>query len=205
MICDRYKYKYLTARFHYVSIDNFTDQTFVPEYSKQVEKLKTMIENITTKYPQIEEITIIGHSQGCFIPALYLKETGLTIKKLILLSPPATTDVARKMVEYFRRRKGTVIDMKGTSILKRSNGSETIVPKEFWLQAEKTNPLEAYKYVNSRYDVVFVRPMGDQVVTAKDYENLNSIGKIKLHELPGDHDYKEDNREGILGLLDQLL
>ncbi|MBI2356958.1 alpha/beta fold hydrolase [Candidatus Dojkabacteria bacterium] len=203
-ICEHFKEKYLTIRFNFVSVDEFVRTTYVHEYSKQVEKLKTVIDRVNKKYPN-RTITIIGHSQGTFIPPLFLKMYNSKIDKLILLAPPATSDIALKMKEYFEKRPGTKIDTSGKTVLERSDGSTTIVPSEFWSEAGLIDPTSLFKHVDDNYNTYFVWAKNDPVLTNKEYEAIKSITPTNFVELDGDHDFKNDNWKKLIEYLDGIL
>ena len=203
-ICETFKDSYLTARFHYVSVDELTNSTYVYEFSRQVQKLKTVYEKLVKKY-NIKKVVIIAHSQGCTITSLFLKEFSPLVDKVIMLAYPPNTDISQKMFKFFGSRVGAKINLKGLSTFPRSNGMTTIVPAVFWTEADKTNPPELFKYVNSRYDTYFIRATGDTVVSSDKYYLLDPKNLKHYYELPNDHDFKEDKRLGLLNLLNNIL
>jgi hypothetical protein len=109
------------------------------------------------------------------------------------------------MTKFFGSRDGAKIDLNGLSTFPRSNGMTTIVPSEFWRDADNTNPPELFKWVNQNYDAYFVRAMQDTVVASDKYHLLDPKTLKHYHELPNDHDFKEDKRLGLLTLLNQIL
>lgn len=201
---EAFKDHFLGVGFNYVSVDDFTGSTYVYEFSKQVEKLRTVIEKVQDKFGK-KRITIIGHSQGCLIPSLMLEETPIELEKLIYLSPSPTADLVKKMTSYWGKRVGANIDIHGLSTFVRSDGAINYVPAAFWAEAKDISPLEVFKSVEEKYHPYFVRPMEDSVVTEQDYEALKAMKPKRFYELPGGHDFKEDNRIGLLGLLNKIL
>ena len=204
MVCESFKEQFLTVRIHYVSIDDFTDSTFVYEFSKQVEKLMTVIQKTQEKYGS-KKITIIGHSQGCLIPSLMLQKYPMEIEKLILLAPSPTTDLVNKMTSYWGKRVGSEVNLKGKSVFARANGSTTYLPAAFWEEAKKTVPLDAFKFVESHYPTYFIRALDDTVVLKEDYEKLKELHPKNYYELKNGHDFKEDNRLALLTVLNEIL
>ncbi|PIY17104.1 hypothetical protein CO112_02105 [Candidatus Dojkabacteria bacterium CG_4_9_14_3_um_filter_150_Dojkabacteria_WS6_41_13] len=204
MVKESFKDHFLGVGFHYVSVDDFTGSTFVYEFSTQVQKLLTVIEKVQGKYGK-KRITIIGHSQGCLIPSLMLRDHPMEIEKLILLSPSPTTDLVRKMTSYWGNRVGSTVDLNGLSAFSRSDGAITYVPAAFWKEAKTTFPVELFKFVADNYPTYFVRPINDEVVPEKDYALLKALKPKHYFELKNGHDYKEDNRIGLLGLLNKIL
>lgn len=203
-ICEEFKDEYLTVRFNFVSVDEFAGITYVHEYSKQVEKLKTVVDKFKERYPD-KRFTIIGHSQGTFIPPLFLKIYNYDIDKLILLAPPATPDITLKMKEYFQNRPNTMIDFNSVTTIQRSDGSKTVVPVDFWKEAGLVDPISLFRYVDSNHDTYFVWAKEDPVLSIAEYTTLKSIEPKKLFELSGDHDFKNDNWRGLIKLLKQII
>lgn len=204
IICEALRDKCLTIRFHYVSIDDFTDSTYVYSYSKQVEKLETVIQKMQQKYG-VKKVVIIGHSQGCLIPCIYLQTTNQKIEKLLLLSPSPSTNIAEKMKSHFGGREGSEFNLEGLSVAVRSNGSKTYIPKEFWIDAEKTNPIDLFTYAIENQNTYFIRAKNDTVVSEANNNLLKELNPKNYYELPNDHDYKEDNRVGLLSLITKIL
>jgi predicted esterase len=203
-ICEHFQDKYLTVRFHYVSVDDFANTTYAHEYSKQVEKLKTVIDRISAKFPE-KSITIIAHSQGCYMPPLLLKSYPYKIKKLILLAPPPTQNLIEKMKLNFSKRPGSTLNIDGNSILLRSNKSQTILPSQFWKEAALLDPISLYKDVNEKYETHFIIAKNDTAVIYDDYKNFNPLGLKNVYYLENDHEFKEDGMKGLIGLLEKIL
>lgn len=204
IICEVFKYQFLTTRFHFTSFDDFTNDTYVFPYSTQVEKLSTVINKMEEKF-KTSQTTIIAHSQGTIVTSMFLKKFMPKIKKVVFLAPPVQADLVEKMTGYFGERPGSEVNLDGTSIFTRSNGSRTYVPKEFWSEAKNVNPLEELKWVSKNYNTVFVRPMQDKVVKDAEYEKLSYANIGKIYELQNGHDFIEDNRAGLLQLLNKIL
>lgn len=203
-ICETFKDSYLTARFHYVSVDELTNSTYVYEYSRQVEKLKTIYDKLVEKY-NISEVVIISHSQGCTITSLFLEKYKPKVDKVIFLAYPPNSDITNKMTRFFGNRDGAKIDMDGLSTFPRSDGSTTIVPPAFWQDADKANPPELFKVVNQEYDTYFVRAMRDEVVAVDKYHLLDPTSLKHYFELPNVHGFSDDDRLGLITLLHEIL
>lgn len=204
VICETFKDTHLTARFHYVSVDDFTNSTYVYEFSRQVEKIKTVYDKIVKKF-DIKEIIIISHSQGCIVTSLYLKKYLPKVDKVILLSFPPSTDIVKKMLSFFGKRVGSKVNLGGLSEFTRSNGMKTFVPADFWKEAKIINSIELYQFVEKSYHTYFVRATNDTVVNPAEYKDLKLDQLKNYYELPGDHDYKKDKRVGLLTLLDKII
>lgn len=203
-ISEIFKEKYLIVRFHYVAKDEYTEDKFVYPHSKQVEKLQTVIEKITTKYPN-KKLIIVGHSQGCFVPPMYLRKKNITIKKLILIAPPINTEMVDHMIKHFSKKKETKINLNSMSQLKSSAGNMIHVPKEFWEEVKNIGPIDLYQSVIDKYETHFIIAENDTVLDPKENIKLKALKPTNYYSLPNDHNFKGDNWLGLLGLLNKIL
>jgi pimeloyl-ACP methyl ester carboxylesterase len=198
------KENFLLVRFHYVSVDDFANTTYAHEYSKQVEKLKTVIDRVIAKYPN-KKVTIIAHSQGCYIPPLLLKKYNYEIEKLILLAPPPTQNIVDKFKAKFTNRPGSVLNMEGNSELLRSDESKTIIPSQFWTEAALLDPISLYKDVIEKVETHFVIAKNDTVLIYKDYKNFEPLHLKNIYYLENDHNFEEDGMKGVIQLISTIL
>jgi len=199
-ICDAFQHRFLTVRFHFVTIDDFAQDTYVTSYSEQIEKLTTVVEKIMQRYPG-KKVILIGHSQGCWITSAYVAQANVLPTKHIMLAPSPTVDVATRMRVKLETREGSVLDEQGTSIFPRTDGSKTIILSSFWEDAEKLNPLVYLISAAKRLPPVIVWGTLDTLRTAENFEKIKELPHSKLYELPNGHDFSEDDVEGLINVL----
>lgn len=186
----------LTVRFHYVTIDDFTQDTYVTSYSDQVEKLTTVVEKITTRFPG-KRLVLISHSRGCMISSMYI-QTGAIIPKLhIMLAPPPSSDVANKMRTKIQAREGSVLDEEGISVLSRSDGSKTMILPTFWKDAENVNPNKLFETASKSVPTIVIWGTLDTTVESAKYAEIKQLPLKKLYELPNGHEFMEDEMKGV--------
>ena len=154
--------------FDYVDVDR-EGNTTTYKFSKQAEKLKSVIDWSRKKFKP-EVVNIVAHSQGCIITGMVSPEG---FNKIILVAGPAQAP-GERMKKYFSMRDGTNIKEKCMSTLKRSDGTLTYIPSEYWEEASKVNPTELYLELAEKSDVYFMKANQDQVVTNQDYGKLKS-------------------------------
>ena len=126
------------------------------------------------------------------------------ISKTVLVASPTFSPYER-MKDYFSKREGTKIDENGESKIARSDGSISILDKNFWPEMKAVNPLTLYKHLSHKTNLTFVRALDDHVITDGDYEILKSNKHIDYFELPGDHDFSGGDRKEWLNKMVEIL
>ena len=84
----------------------------VSDFSEQVRRLK----EVWVKESLDADLFIVAHSQGCIITALANLSN---VTKTIFLAPP-TENEGEEIIEYFKSKPGTEINLQGVSKLARS-------------------------------------------------------------------------------------
>ena len=184
--------------FDYADVDENGNTTTFP-FSEQTKKLEAVIEFAREQFSS-REMDIVAHSQGCIIVGLVSPDD---VSKIILVAGPISAP-GENMKEYFSQREGAVIDEEGTSELKRSDGTLTFVPSEYWKGANEVNPAEMFLALAKKSKVYFVRAKQDQVVTGEDYSQIIN-SKITFIELDGNHDFEGGDRKQWLTKMTELL
>lgn len=190
---DYLKSDYLVIRFDFVQILEKENTTKVFSLNTQAEMLNLVIKYATEKLLSTE-INIIAHSQGCLVTSLLAPNN---IYKIILVASPIENSYAR-MKSYFSNREGTIINEKGTSHIKRSDGSWTIVESDFWQDIKSINPIILFKALTKKTNLFFIRALNDQVIPDKNYKPLKELKDISYIELPGNHNFENKARENWL-------
>jgi hypothetical protein len=109
------------------------------------------------------------------------------------------------MKEYFSKRPETKINPKGLSKIKRSDGSITFIPADYWQAAEETNPIETYLKLTKQSSVYYIRAKNDHLLAGEDYSQLSRINDIKLIEIEGDHDFGDGARVELINSVRNIL
>ncbi|HRI05765.1 MAG TPA: alpha/beta hydrolase [Candidatus Dojkabacteria bacterium] len=196
--------RFLTVRFHLGSIDSLKNSIVVPSYSKQVETFESVIDAVLEKYPG-KKFSIVAHSQGCYIASLLLTAKNYNVDKVFLISPSIRNDISEKLKSRYKDKDGSLIDETKTSKLVRSDGSVTLVPSDFWKEADSIDTYELFSKVETNFDATFIWPKGDINVKPDEYRRLISLKPKKFVELEGNHELREDNWEGLINLLNNSL
>lgn len=176
--------------FDYNDIDDEKNQITVKAFSKQAEILKEKINSLKADNPEAI-VDIICHSQGSIIAAL-VQPAG--IRKIILIAPPSDASVER-MIEAFKSRSGTEINLSGISKLSRRDGSVTIILPEYWEGRKNVQPLELYKQLAELTELTIINAKQDDVLGVNSFSDLDNVEIINID---GDHNFSGDDRKKLL-------
>lgn len=180
------------------NIPNRTENTLtVRSLSEQKDILLAEIAGAKEKFPDVH-IDIVAHSLGGIITAL---AAPIGIRKCILLAPPF--ELHSSSLKRFAGRPGSVIDPNGLSRLARRDGSFTLVPATFWKERESINPFFLFNLLAEQTELTIIRARQDEVVSKSDISGLSP--KIQIADIDGDHDFRFENRRGLLSVLEKLL
>lgn len=116
------------------------------------------------------------------------------IRKIILIAPPVTMNLER-MMNAFKSRPGTKIDMNSTSRIVRSDGSITLVPSKYFIERTMIQPMRLYNELAKVTELVIIRAKQDNVLGETEFSVLKNV---RLIELDGDHEFSGDSRKGLL-------
>jgi pimeloyl-ACP methyl ester carboxylesterase len=187
---DVLKDEYLVVRFDYTREMEDGKSRYLNPYSIQKSMLQKVIQHVKDQF-DVKEMNLIGHSMGGIIIGLL---DPVDVHKVVLVASPISSPY-RRMKEYFSRRKGTVIDEKGESRIAKSDGSVSILDKNYWREMKGVNPLERYASLATKTRIYYIRALEDQVVTNQDYTLLEANPDIKYMEMHGDHDFSGKDRK----------
>jgi len=192
-IGDVLKDKYIVVRFDYTIINKKENWTKAFPCSIQKKMLQAVYDYIQKEFKP-KNVNIIAHSMGCFIAGMARLKN---IDKVFLLAPPTSSPYIR-MKEYFSKRPETRINEEGSSRIKRSDGSITIIEKEVWNEMKTVNPYKLYSDLAKENSVYIIRALADQVITGESYEKVKTIKDLKYIEINGNHDFEGKARKILI-------
>lgn len=203
-ICAAVQDRFLTIRFHYVSIDDLTQDTYVTSYSSQIEKLMTVVERMNLRFPN-KKIIFISHSQGCWISSAYIAKGPIMPVKHIMLAPSPTVNVAARMRMKLESREGAILNEQGPSVFPRTDGTKTIISPMFWKDAEKFNPLKLLRSATKKVPTVIIWGTKDALRTTEHYKEVRKLRVMRWYDLLNGHEFAEDNADGLVAVIQQEL
>lgn len=187
-----------TYCFDYNRYDSRTKKLYTISFSEQAKKLQKVIDEVSEKYPK-SKIIIVGQSQGSFIPALCNVKK---VSKIIGMSPFFHTDM-KDILRRYTKSEENVLNFSGISTRKRSDGSTTIIPKEYWKERFETDVITLYNNLAQKTDLVLISPLQDEIM---DIMDLRMIKHASIINLDGDHDFSSQYRLDLVKtVLNQLI
>lgn len=179
----------------------FTDLNYVnPDGNLVLNPLDVQAEIIKEVYEREKEnsqITIIAHSQGCVVASLCDFQN---LSKIFFLAPPTNNDLQRS-IDRMKARPGTMVNLEGESIMARSDGSKTIIPKEYWQNRKDLNYLDCYRKLvrhlaSTKLEIIFAAQ--DEIIQDYKIEEFQKLGEVVL--VDGDHNFT-DTREKLVEVI----
>jgi hypothetical protein len=187
-----------TVLFDYCLVDEVNNIITVKPLSLQVEILRDKIEEVIKNYPGAV-VDIIAHSQGSLVVASLLPKN---IRKIILITPSLDANNQR-MINLFKNRPRTSINLDGISKLDREDGILTIVPSAYWVERENTLPIPLYNELSKITDLTIIKANQDNIQGNLSIEGLSD--NIKLIFLDGDHQFGGIFRDSLIKVIKEII
>lgn len=183
--------------FDYNTIDEMHNTLTATPLDKQAAMLHEKIASTRSQFPS-RRISIIAHSQGCVVAAMAAPHD---IDNVIFLAPP--TQFLGIKRSKLAERPGTVIEPDGTIYYPRRDGSTTIIREDYWKSRDGIDPIALYNTLATTTHLTIITATHDEVLSATDFSGL--VDKIKIIELPADHDFTGGIRENLVSHIKDLL
>lgn len=181
----------MTKTFNYNRFDDKTKELFALPFSEQAKVLQKEIDNLA-KDERIKNIIILGHSQGSFIPTLC---TDLSkVSKVIGASPFFQTNI-KDLEKRYTKLSGNELDFDNITRRRRTDGSITVIPPEYWVERFKTDVVTLYNSLAKDTQLTLIYATNDSVM---DFTNLRGIKNTRIINIDGDHDFSNEYREDLL-------
>lgn len=167
--------------------------TVVAPLDEQAKKLQEVINDTDA-----DEIMLVCHSQGSIIAGLVNLSK---VAKVVLLAPPVVASMQR-VIDKVAKRSGAELNLDGVSKLPRTDGTTTLLPKEYMASLDAVDPLELYKKVANDKPTVIIRATEDQVLGMT---NVDEVGAATLIDIPADHDFTDKARDELIKTLREVI
>lgn len=181
---------YSTVQFDYNEFNKDTKELFAIPFSKQAAILQKHIDNLI-KENRYKNIIIIGHSQGGLIPALCT--TRKKVSKVIGISPFFQTKV-EDLEKRYTSLSDNKLDFYSITRRRRSDGSITVIPPEYWTERFTTDVVKLYNNLAEQTELTLIYAINDEVM---DFNNLRLIKNTRIINLDGNHDFSNQYREDL--------
>lgn len=145
------------------------------------------------------EVDLICHSQGCLVAAL---AQPTNVRRVIFLAPATPTNSDR-FAQLFTNRPESVYRTDGDSILQRSDGSQTIVPKEYWASLDRVGDvIRHYSALAQRCELHIVLAGSDEIVQTDCFDTLPATS---IRSIEGaNHNFTDQYRPEVVNAVAQI-
>lgn len=160
----------------------------VAPLDEQAKKLQAILDR------QEDKAVLIAHSQGCIVAGMVNLEN---VKKVILLAPPEKMSMQR-VLDKLMKKPGAEIDLDGMSKLPRSDGTTTLISREYIESVSNINPLEIYQAIADTVATTIVRCTEDEVLGLTEVNRIKNATHV---DIDTDHDFTGTGRARLLDVL----
>jgi pimeloyl-ACP methyl ester carboxylesterase len=174
--------EYEHVLFDYYEVNDAANSLTLAPLQEQIEKLRQVVDDTRERYKGAV-IDVVAHSQGCVIAAAARPEG---VRRFVMLAPPVDLS-ARRLINLFRDRPGSKIDLDGVSRLPRTDGSTTIVPAAYWKSLDGPQPVQLYNRLCEIAKVTIVEAEHDEILGDQDFSAMDP--RIDLESIDGDHGF----------------
>lgn len=179
--------KYQCEMFDYNHILENGDIEVAP-LDEQAKKLQDILNK------QEDKVILIAHSQGCIIAGMINLDN---VERVILLAPPEKMSMQR-VLDKLMRKPGAEINLDGMSKLPRSDGTTTLISREYIESVSNINPLKIYQTIADTVDTTIVRCTEDEVLGLTEVNEIKNATHI---DIDADHDFTGTGRTKLLNML----
>lgn len=182
----------ITSRqFDYYDYNTETKEVVTFPFSVHADKLKVQLDLLKTEFPE-KDIVIIAQSQGGVIPAFLSDLTKVT--QVIAISPYFLTDREEVFARY-AARPGNETNLEGTSYRPHKDGTITVIPKEYWDERFRTNPVALLNRLAEKVKLTLLFGKQDSLIKNLDQKLLLQSMIINID---ANHDFTGDNSRETL-------
>ncbi len=143
-------------------------------------------------------VTVIAHSQGCVVTALTHSPH---VQRAILLAPPYTISAARIQKRY--AAIGISIDEYAMNFIPRRDGTTTRILPEYFTSIRGVEPVQLYNVLAAQTPTTIIIAKDDDVIDNSEITNYQLTPEVI--EIPGDHDFTKEYREGLVKQIQEML
>ncbi|MFS8158604.1 MAG: alpha/beta hydrolase [Candidatus Roizmanbacteria bacterium] len=186
--------EYFIIRFDQSSYGKSEGEQYEFQFQKAAGDLDSIIRYAKKQYPD-KTRNLIAHSLGTFIVSLL---SPYEIRKTVFTSiVNSNTKYASRELEKRIRAKGGIVKKDGITVYIRSRGVQ-LIGKDFWKTLENLDPISYIEELATKTQLAIFKPMQDDVLKNKYFDEYKKIKGIEYHEVNGDHNFKNPkDREAL--------
>lgn len=197
------KLNYITIRFDLSGYGKSGGKEEEFQFQKAAGDVDSVIRFARKKFPH-KKINIIAHSLGTFVVTLL---SPFEIRKTIFTSIP-NSDPKFVLLQLQDRiiKNGGEINEEGITIYPRTSGVIQKIGKDFWRTYRNFNMIEYLQDFARKTDLIIFKPIQDEVLEYKYFEEYKNIPNVKYLEVNGDHNFKKkDERYELFSRIEKFL
>lgn len=199
---DFFKNDFITIRFDQSGYGQSEGEDYEFQFQKAAGDLDSIIRYARREYPD-KELYIAGHSLGTFVVALL---SPFNIKKIALTSVPNSK--MEFIIETLQKRilsKGGEVDEQRLTRYPRTSGAVQLIGRDFWRTLRNFDPISAFEELGSKTDLIILKPLQDEVLEYKYFDDYKNLKNAKYVELNGDHNFKKpEDRKALNELIKEF-
>lgn len=185
--------------FDYFDVDEEKKSITIRPFSEQIENLESVYNKVREASPDAV-IDMIAHSQGTLIPALAKLEG---VRNTILLTPVFDMGLERTVKRY-GSDPNSEINLDGVSRLRKLDGYDRFIPKEYWVERKLLKPFDLYNEYSLRTNLIVINANQDTILGSVDLSALSS--RIKLINIDGNHSFdKIEDRKNLIKVIKEII
>ncbi len=162
-------------------------------FSSNVKRLQNEIDLVLSRKSEAK-IVIIGQSQGCIIPTL-CNLTG--VSQIIGISPFFHTKI-NDIRKRYTSNSGNELNFSGISKRKRSDGTTTLIPPEYWKERFETDVVRLYNEAALKTRLTLICALQDEIM---EFTELKLIKYARIINTDGDHDFSGQHRSTLINII----
>jgi len=196
---DYLKNDFFIIRFDLSGYGASEGEDFEFQFQKAAGDADSVIRYAREHYPE-KDISIIAHSLGTFVVSLLSPSN---VHKTVFTSIPNSNPkfISEQLVGRIIA-KGGKVDKEGISIYPRTAGGVQKIGKNFWRTLESFKPAKFIEELGAKTDLIIFKPMQDEVLENKYFEEYKELKNARYIEVDGDHNFKK--REDRANLFNQV-
>lgn len=186
--------------FDYNDIDEAARTVRAASFSEQVARLQAVLAWVK-QLPEVETVSLVGHSMGCLVIAELAPED---IAAIILLAPPTTPLGGYRRQRYTQRPQVKLID--GAWHVPRRDGTTTIIAETVFEEFEQVDAEGVLVKLALFRPFTLVIAEADEVLPDDDYTELIAMPAVTSYGVEGaDHNFSGSSRPELLQLINRAL
>lgn len=202
-ISNYFQKDYLILRFDLTGYGESEGKDYEFQFEKAAKDLDSIIKYVKENYND-KDISIIAHSLGTVVTGILSPNN---IKKIIFTG--VTNSDSNLIADRIQKRiilNGGEINEDSITKYPRTSGAIQKIGKDFWRTLRSYDIVKSFTELSKKTDLILFKPMQDEIIEYKGFEEYKNIPSLKYIELNGDHNFtKPEDRLNLNKKLKEML